>query len=137
MTRLLFMPPEARITVGILRSASNDKAMARRLIAWSIGAAIGIDELSEDVPDRPGGAQMLRRHVAGQPVPDEERAPAEIADAEDRGIRRGDSLERLPEHVLRQDGRRATAAILRKSGPQGSGTARRPGWQGRSPSRRC
>ena len=79
--------------------------------------AARIEEGSHDVADGARGAQGVDRDVARQAIADQQRAAAEVADAEQRHVVGRQSLEGFLEHVLRQDGvARARAAGIDRRG---------------------
>src|SRR6266545_556948 len=75
------------------------------------GLSPRIEKGPHDVADGPGGTQRIDGDVARQAVADQQRAAAEIADAQQRHVIGGQPLEGLLEHVLVEDGvARARAA---------------------------
>ena len=108
---VLFKPPEATMDRGDVAQhldRCGDHAPVERMLH---GLAPRIEEGAHDVADGAGGAQRIDGDVARQAVADQERAAAEIADAQQRHVVGGQPLEGLLEHVLVQDGvARARAA---------------------------
>src|SRR5690606_29243429 len=80
----------------------RDHAAAERMVD---GVPVGIEKPAHDVADGTRPDEILRADIGRQPVADLQRAVAHVADADERDIDGGDSLEGLTEDVLLEDGR--------------------------------